>query len=76
MEKILYGTTKLANYGCALYSFQFQGKKIKLFLEKIGHLICQALYSLPICHRELGPGTEYAPLLVSPPFHLSAVFKG
>ena len=31
MEKILYGTTKLANYGCALYSFQFQGKKLNFF---------------------------------------------
>ena len=34
------------------------------------------LHDIPICHKELGPGTEYGRRLVKPPGHLLAPPSG
>ena len=34
------------------------------------------LSTIPICHKELGPGTLYGRLLVRPPLHRKAVWRG
>ena len=43
---------------------------------KILGLANSLMHNLPMCHKGLGPGTEYGRLLVKFPRHLRALIKG